>query len=67
MDTQRYIVRQSSLSNAINLKGSKASVEDVIAVAKQFEAFVFGEEPTPVVAATKVGFTEENFDNDVPL
>jgi len=68
MDTQRYIVRQSSLSNAINLKGSKASVDEVIAVAKQFEAFVFGEEPAPpVVAATKVGFTEDNFENDVPL
>lgn len=39
---QVYIVRQSSITNAIALKGNKASVEEIINVAKQFETFVFG-------------------------
>lgn len=38
---QVMIVRQSSLSTAVNLK-PKASVEEIIAVAQQFEAFVMG-------------------------
>jgi len=37
---QRYIVRQSSLANAIALS-PKATVGDIIAIAKQFEEFVF--------------------------
>lgn len=41
---QVYIVRQSSITAAIALKGSKASVEEIIATAKQFEAHVFGQE-----------------------
>ncbi|UOF80634.1 hypothetical protein [Caudoviricetes sp.] len=41
---QVYIVRQSSITNAINLKGSKATVAEILDVAKQFESFVFGEE-----------------------
>jgi len=42
---QRYIVRQSSITAAINLLGSKAKTPaDVILVAKEFEAFVFGED-----------------------
>lgn len=39
---QIYIVRQSSLTNAIALLGSKAKVEAVISVARQFEQYVFG-------------------------
>ena len=39
---QIYIVRQSSLTNAISLLGSKAKVEQVISVARQFEQYVFG-------------------------
>ena len=45
---QIYIVRQSSISSAIDtLKTDKKtpSVEEVIAVAKQYEAYVFGNEP----------------------
>ena len=39
---QIYIVRQSSLTNAIALLGSKAKVEQVVSVARQFEQYVFG-------------------------
>ena len=39
---QIYIVRQSSLTNAISMLGSKAKVEAVISVARQFEQYVFG-------------------------
>ena len=49
---QTMIVRQSSLSNTIayfELTGhKKASPEDVIAVAKLFEEYVFSKEPKPV-------------------
>ena len=38
---QVYIIRQSSLSTAVELLGQGKSVEDVIATAKQFEAYVF--------------------------
>jgi hypothetical protein len=37
---QRYIVRQSSLANAIALS-PKATVGDIITIAKQFEEYVF--------------------------
>lgn len=37
---QRYIVRQSSIANAVALS-PKASVSDIIAIAKQFEEYVF--------------------------
>lgn len=44
---QVYIIRQSSLANAISLLaangGKKNSVEEVISVAEQFVAFVLGE------------------------
>lgn len=48
---QVYIVRQSSLSAAINYIGDtkKVSTNDVIAVAKQFEAYVFSTGVSPVV------------------
>ena len=39
---QILIVRQSSLSSAVDLLGPGKSVEDVIATAKQFEEYVFG-------------------------
>lgn len=41
---QVFIIRQSSIASAIALKGQKASVEEVLKVAKQFEAFVQGED-----------------------
>lgn len=40
---QILIVRQSSLSSAVDLLGPGKSVEDVIATAKQFEEYVFGQ------------------------
>jgi hypothetical protein len=41
---QHYIVRQSSITAALALLGTKAkSVSDVTKVASEFEAFVFGE------------------------
>lgn len=45
---QVMIVRQSSLSTAVALK-PKATVEEIIGVAKQFEDFVMGREPKPTV------------------
>lgn len=39
---QILIVRQSSLSSAVELLGTGKSVADVISTAKQFEAYVFG-------------------------
>lgn len=39
---QVYIVRQSSISSAIELLGTGKSVGDVLATAKQFEEYVFG-------------------------
>lgn len=38
---QVYIIRQSSLSTAVELLGQGKSVEEVINVAKQFEDYVF--------------------------
>lgn len=53
---QVYIVRQSSIANALELvtnnpefyKKSKDQVKDVLEIAKQFEGYVFGTELTPV-------------------
>jgi hypothetical protein len=50
---QLYIVRQSSIGSAIDLlKTEKVipSVADVLATAKQFEAYVFGVEPVAETA-----------------
>ena len=41
---QVYIIRQSSISSAVELLGSGAKVADVIATAKEFEAYVFSKE-----------------------
>lgn len=52
---QRYIVRQSSLTNAINSLsiGAKSalSASDVISLAKQYEEFVFSETTKPALDA----------------
>lgn len=63
---QIYIVRQSSISSAIDtLKTDKKtpSVEEVIAVAKQYEAYVFGNEPK-TAEATKLPDLPQ--DDDIP-
>ena len=41
---QVYIIRQSSISSAVELLGAGAKVADVIATAKEFEAYVFSKE-----------------------
>lgn len=59
---QVYIVRQSSLSNAIEtLATGKAAVkpEDVIALAKKYEAYVFGTPANDVLGIAKDKLEEE--------
>lgn len=57
---QVYIIRQSSISSAIDLlKDSKPTVEGVLNVAKQFEEYIFSE---------KTGVDAINdLDDDIPL
>lgn len=56
---QILIVRQSSLSSAVELLGAGTSIEDVIATAKQFEAYVF---------ARSTGIDAINeLEDDIPL
>lgn len=56
---QILIVRQSSLSSAVELLGAGKSVEDVIAIAKQFEAYVFAK-------STGIDAINE-LEDDIPL
>jgi hypothetical protein len=62
---QKYIVRQSSITNAISLfeldKKRVPTVQDIIHVAKEFENYVFGN----VVKEDPTGLTE--LEDDVPL
>lgn len=61
---QTYIVRQSSIASAIELlKDPKkaASVDDVIATARQFESYVFESDTPPAVAY----FTEQELKDPV--
>jgi len=66
---QIYIVRQSSLSNAVATltvgRKSEVKAEDVIELAKRYEAFVFGDDPSSVVSKD-VG-TIETMDDDLPF
>ena len=59
---QILIVRQSSLSRAVELLGTGKSVADVIATAKQFEAYVFGSEANPT---KEVNF--DDLEDDIPV
>jgi hypothetical protein len=74
--TQVYIVRQSSLSNAIALANAtgdkKATTTTIIAAAKEFEAFVLGKEvATPVAPKNrepvKYEAAMDDFEDDIPL
>jgi len=56
---QILIVRQSSLSSAVELLGAGKSVEDVIATAKQFESYVFSK-------STGIDAINE-LEDDIPL
>lgn len=72
--TQAYIVRQSSITNALKLlelqSNKKADVPDVLAIATQLEAWVFGKKaepaPAPKKAAAKV-LNDATFEDDIPL
>jgi hypothetical protein len=60
---QVLIVRQSSLGHAVEYKGSKASIEDIISTAKTFEDYVFGN----VAASSPAHQALMDMENDVPL
>lgn len=57
---QVYIIRQSSLSTAVDLLGTGAKVADVIATAKEFEAYVFAQ---PEAKATNF----DDLEDDIPV
>ena len=59
---QILIVRQSSLSSAVELLGAGKSVNDVINVAKQFEEYVFGKDANPT---KEVNF--DDLEDDIPV
>ena len=59
---QILIVRQSSLSSAVELLGAGKSVSDVINVAKQFEEYVFGKDVNPT---KEVNF--DDIEDDIPV
>jgi hypothetical protein len=62
---QKYIVRQSSISSAVQLltAGDKtATLPDVLSVAKQLEAYVFGENPSTDSTDTSV----DDLTDDIP-
>jgi hypothetical protein len=54
---QVYIIRQSSISSAVELLGTGAKVDDVLATAKQFEAYVLAKDVAP----------EINDEDDIPV
>jgi hypothetical protein len=68
---QVYIVRQSSLSTAVDLLsvGSKSrpDVKEVIDVASQLEAYVFGNNEVKVGADAYVPAQPSDLDDDIPF
>jgi len=60
---QVFIVRQSSIANAIALRGAKATVDEIIATASLFEKFVFAKE----VPVAKPAASFDDFESDIPL
>lgn len=62
--TQKYIVRQSSITAAlklVELQGTKKmGVQEVVDLASQFEDWVMGNTPDPIADLT-------NMDDDIPL
>lgn len=59
---QVYIIRQSSLSTAVDLLGTGSKVADVIATAKEFEAYVFAKDANPT---KEVNF--DDLEDDIPV
>jgi hypothetical protein len=56
------IVRQSSLSNAVAtlaIEGSKATANDVVSLAKLYEGYVLGSEPS--------GASINDLESDIPF
>lgn len=64
---QVMIVRQSSIANAIALLaangGKKNTTDEVIVIAKQFEAYVLGTDKSPVIENPFINMAED----DIPL
>ena len=67
--TQKYIVRQSSITAALKLlelRGEKkAGVDDVLDFAAYFEAYVMDYEPTALADSSKSSF--DDMDDDIPF
>jgi hypothetical protein len=66
---QVYIIKQSSISSAIALSAQKkvaSTVEEILGVAKQFEAYVVGLETSTPPVAVKVVDTLAEMDDDIP-
>jgi len=59
---QVYIIRQSSISSAVELLGAGKSVDEVLAVAKKFEEYVFAKDPNPT---KEVNF--DDLEDDIPV
>lgn len=68
---QVYIIRQSSLSNAIAALsvGAKSAPKsgDIVALAKEFEDYVFGSATKDVEDTTMVKKEEDDFDQSIPF
>jgi hypothetical protein len=59
---QVYIIRQSSISSAVEFLGSGKTVDEVLAVAKQFETYVFAKDANPT---KEVNF--DDLEDDIPV
>ena len=69
-EVQTMIVRQSSLGHAVSTLSVGAKTlkgADVIALAKEYEAFVMGKETEVPVTAAKPASLNEDFPDDIPL
>ena len=64
---QRLIVRQSSLSNAVDLLGVGATVESVLQVAEIFTEFVFETGPKVKDLPFDINHPFANMEDDIPV
>ena len=68
--TQKYIVRQSSITAALKLfelRKEKVSVEEIIDIAGCFEAWVMGNSQLATVTTKEVSDSLEDLDDDFPF
>ena len=65
---QVLIVKQSSISSAVELAiaNKVKDPQEVIAIAKQFEAYVWGKEEEVATSPDEVGGSFDDFENDLP-